>query len=108
MITHTEPVLAVEHASDTDLLRGACSITGGYVYNGTAIPELRGVYLFGDYCSNDIGAFRYCDGAVMGAMRVPDLSGVADGLASFGEDNAGELYMVFVGSDEVYKIVPGT
>jgi glucose/arabinose dehydrogenase len=108
MITHTEPVLAVEHGSGSELLRGACSISGGYVYNGTAIPGLRGVYFFGDYCSNDIGAFRWCEGEVMGAMRADDLGGVGDGLASFGEDNAGELYVVFVESEEVFKIVPGT
>jgi glucose/arabinose dehydrogenase len=103
---HAEPVLVVEHDTTTDLLRGACSITGGYVYQGSAIPDLRGVYLFGDYCSDDIGAFRWCEGAVMGDQRVADLRGVGNGIASFGEDNAGEMYMAFVQDGTVVKIVP--
>ncbi len=105
-VTQTEPVLAYAHMSSTETLRGACSITGGYVYRGSAIPELRGVYLYGDYCSNDIGAFRYCEGSVMGDQRVSDLRSTGGGISSFGEDNAGELYMTFLGSDQVFKIVP--
>jgi glucose/arabinose dehydrogenase len=107
-ITQVEPVVAIPHDSATEPLRGACSVTGGYVYRGSAIPELQGVYIYGDYCSDDIAAFRYCDGAVMGHQRVGDLRGTGGGLSSFGEDNAGELYMTFVGSNEVYKIIPGT
>lgn len=104
---HAEPVLVVEHDRDTELLRGACSITGGYVYRGSAIPDLRGVYLFGDYCSDDVGAFRWCEGAVTGEQRVADLRGVGNGLASFGEDNAGELYIGYAGDGTVVKIVAG-
>ncbi len=85
----------------------ACSITGGYVYDGSAIDGLQGVYLYGDFCSRNIGALRYCDGAVMGHQRVDDLTDVDRGLASFGEDNAGELYLIYVGGDAVYRIIPG-
>jgi glucose/arabinose dehydrogenase len=107
-ITHTEPIFDVTHDSGSETVRGACSITGGYVYRGSAIPELQGVYLYGDYCSDDIGALRYCDGAVMGHQRADDLRSVGGGLSSFGEDNDGELYMTFVNSNDVFKIVPGT
>lgn len=63
-----------------------CSITGGYVYRGAALPALRGMYLFGDYCSGEImGLF---DGAPQ-VLRSTGLS-----ISSFGEDEAGELYVV--------------
>lgn len=103
---HTEPVLVVEHDSDP-LLRGACSIAGGYVYRGSAIPELQGVYFFGDYCSNDIAAFRWCEGSVMGAQRVEDLRLTGGALAAFGQDNAGEIYIVNLRSGEVLRVISG-
>ena len=100
--THTPPVLDYAHDSRTAVLRGACSITGGFVYRGTAIPALRGAYLFGDYCSSDVGAFRYCSGTVREPMRL-DLGGAVDSVVSFGEDNMGELYVV--NGDSVRRIV---
>ena len=95
-IDHRPPDLVLDHDLPGELLDGACSIIGGYVYRGAAIPELSGVYLFGDFCSPHIGALRYCDGEVVGAQRVTDLTGVGDGLASFGQDEQGELYLVFI------------
>ena len=105
---HSEPVVVVEHGSDP-ILRSACSITGGYVYRGAAIPALRGVYLFGDYCSRDVAAFRWCEGSVMGLQRAADLeiSDARGGLAAFGEDNAGEVYMLNVRGGSVLRIIPG-
>jgi glucose/arabinose dehydrogenase len=66
-----------------------CSVTGGYVYRGRALPGLAGRYLFGDYCSGTIWALeRTPDGEV----RVEAL--LRDGaVSSFGEDEAGELYV---------------
>jgi glucose/arabinose dehydrogenase len=106
---HAEPVLVVRHSSDP-IQRDACSITGGVVYRGPDIPDLRGVYLFGDYCSGDIAAFRWCDGAIQGsAERVPGLRG--RGVVSFGEDNAGNIYLVNFQADgagnKVFRIIEG-
>ncbi len=96
-ITQVPPIMEFVHTSD-ETLRGACSITGGYVYRGTEIAALDGTYLFGDYCSRDIVAARRCsDGTVM-SQRVDDLSRVVNGLASFGEDNAGNVYVVDLGA----------
>lgn len=107
MVTnHTPPIFEVGHDSTTEVLRGACSITGGYVYHGTAIPALRGAYLFGDACSDDVAAFRYCEGEVMGAQRIPSLNGLGAQLSSFGEDHDGELYLIYHASGDVLKIVP--
>ena len=91
--THAAPVLDIAHDSRTTVLRSSCSITGGFVYRGTAIRALRGAYIFGDYCSSDIAAFRYCDGAVREPMRL-DMGGGVDSVVSFGEDNMGELYVI--------------
>jgi glucose/arabinose dehydrogenase len=89
---------------------GRCSVTGGYVYRGGAIPGLQGTYFFADYCSGQIWSFRY-DGNNLTefADRTSELdpgSGMSiDQISSFGEDAAGELYIVDL-DGEVYKIEP--
>ncbi|MDB6149328.1 MAG: hypothetical protein JWQ44_776 [Chthoniobacter sp.] len=90
---------------------GAASITGGYVYRGTAIPGLQGTYFFGDFLSGQINSFTY-DGLSLTNFqnRTPQLdpSGTRLGgsvLASFGQDATGELYVVDI-SGELYKIIP--
>lgn len=69
--------------------QSGCSVTGGYVYRGVAKPGLRGVYVFGDYCSGTVWSLRVVDGRATGvrkeAFKIPSLT-------SFGEDAAGELY----------------
>jgi glucose/arabinose dehydrogenase len=91
---------------------GNCSITGGYVYRGTAIPELLGHYLFGDYCSDRIWALRYEGNEITSLVELTDLlnpDGRVDGLAAIGQDGAGELYLVDrdgTTDGEVYRIVP--
>ncbi len=68
-----------------------CSVTGGYVYRGEAIPDLQGVYLYGDWCSGIVwGAYR--DEA--GAWQTVELMGTFRHITSFGEDEAGELYLL--------------
>ena len=81
-------------------VRGRCSVTGGYVYRGDAFPELRGAYLFGDYCSGEIWALRYQDGQVVDErMYSPDIGE----LTSFGLDRDGNLYVT--AWDSVYRVV---
>lgn len=69
---------------------GDCSVTGGYVYRGAALPGLTGVYLYGDYCSGRMWAM------VSGADGFESALFLSTGLniSSFGEDEAGELYVV--------------
>lgn len=72
---------------------GRCSITGGYVYRGTAVPALRGLYLFGDYCSGDLFALSAAANRKSSTMpRVLMKTGLR--ISSFGEDEAGEIYLV--------------
>jgi glucose/arabinose dehydrogenase len=81
---------------------GGCTVTGGYVYRGSAIPELYGAYVFGDYCIGRLEAIRVEGGRVT-EHRV--LGPVVEGLSSFGEDAEGELYAMSLGG-EVSRIVP--
>lgn len=103
---HAAPIVTFRHGADDSPLRNGCSVTGGYVYHGSAIEGLQGAYLYGDYCSQDIVAFKYCQGEVVGHQRVQGLTALASGLGSFGQGNDGELYLVYHGSGHIKKIVP--
>lgn len=83
---YVQPVLAVAHAGPCD------SITGGYVYRGNAYPRMQGVYLFGDYCRGYIdGLTRNGNTFTRQSLRA---AGTAGFNASFGEDQAGNVYLV--------------
>ncbi len=88
-----------------------CSVTGGYVYRGCKMPDLRGTYFYGDFCSAFVRSFRVVNGlAVDHQDRTAELesSGVSiDQIASFGEDARGELYIVDLGG-EIFKILPAS
>jgi glucose/arabinose dehydrogenase len=79
-----------------------CSVTGGYVYRGEEFPLLGGIYLFGDYCSGRIWGLAAPTG---GGWRVAELAQADVRLSSFGEDEAGELYLVDMGRGELFKII---
>ncbi len=86
------------------------SVTGGYVYRGVAIPDLRGTYFFGDFVSDRVWSFRYVSPGIEGfqerTAEVAPTSGPAiESIASFGEDARGELYIVSL-KGQVFKIVP--
>jgi glucose/arabinose dehydrogenase len=70
---------------------GGCSVTGGVVYRGSAIPELDGSYLFGDFCDPRVRALRP---AGEGGYEPPDLGVEVPGLVSFGTDASGEVYVL--------------
>ena len=73
--------------------QGRCSITGGYVYRGTAVAAVRGTYLFGDYCSGELFALSAsANKRSSTAPRVVMQTGMR--ISSFGEDEAGEVYIV--------------
>ena len=80
---HADPVWEYGH---TD----GCSVTGGFVYRGSAIAELYGAYVFGDYCTSRLWAIQISTGEVEFADLGAPVPGGA--LASFAEDQAGELY----------------
>ena len=78
-----------------------CVVTGGYVYRGQAIPSLAGTYLFADYCGGSVwGLARDATGSW--ARSEPVETGLR--ISSFGEDAAGELYLVDL-DGAVYRLV---
>ncbi len=88
--------------------RAGCSITGGYVYRGTALPELRGTYFYGDYCTGLVRSLRLVGSGPAesrdwtSALRTRS-GGAMDALSSFGVDSKGELHLVLL-SGEIYKL----
>jgi glucose/arabinose dehydrogenase len=80
--------------------RGA-TVVGGYVYRGSAIPELRGAYLFGDFYNPQIRMLVPSDRG----FRHLKLNARVDNLASFGQDQTGELYLLSL-SGPVYRLAP--
>jgi len=83
---------------------GTCSVIGGYVYHGSAMPAIQGHYFYSDYCAGWVRSFRYQNGAAVdqkdwGYFFTPVTT------TSFGRDAAGELYVMSANS--VYKLIPG-
>ncbi len=87
-----EPILDYGHDA-------GCSVIGGYVYRGAALPALQGAYLYGDFCSGEIWAARNAGGA----WEVVDSRSTNFSITTLGEDEAGELYVADLGG-EVYRI----
>jgi hypothetical protein len=81
--------------------REGCSITGGFVYRGRALPDLVGHYFYADYCRGWVRSFRFADGQITEPHEwsLPDVGEIS----SFGQDARGELY-VLSGSGGVYRI----
>jgi glucose/arabinose dehydrogenase len=79
----------------------ACSITGGYVYRGSAIPAIRGHYFYSDYCAGFLRSFRFENGV---AVDQKDWGLSTGAVESFGVDFAGELYMIT--GNNIVKIAP--
>lgn len=91
------PLLSIHHGE------GDCSVIGGYVYRGELIPELDGVYVFGDFCTGQLTGIQ----PTVDGPAVADLTVRLDGaqLWSFGQDRNGEIY-VLQGDGLVAKLVP--
>jgi glucose/arabinose dehydrogenase len=96
----TDPVLEIRHGG-----RNGCSVTGGEVYRGSAIPELRGHYFYADWCWGWIRSFRYDAGRV---TRPRDWSNQlrAQNVSAFGRDANGEILVLDWQAATVSRIVP--
>jgi glucose/arabinose dehydrogenase len=95
----TLPIVEYDHSL------GRCSVTGGYVYRGVAFPMLTGGYFFADYCSGTI--WTISSAAASPASRVVLLQSGLN-ISSFGQDDAGELYVTDHTGGHIYKIIGST
>ena len=84
---HRFPVAVYDHGE-------GCAVTGGYVYRGAGLPDLRGRYLYGDFCSGRVWSLD-----AENPEAGPELLFAQGGLrlASFAEDAVGELYLISLG-----------
>ena len=86
---------------------GACTVIGGFVYRGCAVPQYQGLYFYAEYCADWIKVFRESGGV---AVDFADLSselgwsGSNGAIASFAEDDSGELYVLTL-SGTLYKMM---
>jgi hypothetical protein len=86
LANYTAPAVTYTHEE-------GCSVTGGYVYRGTEIPELAGTYFYSDWCSKWIRSFRYVNGQVTEERDWSTDLGQPGQVNTFGIDGAGELYL---------------
>jgi glucose/arabinose dehydrogenase len=93
---HTLPIFEYDHNG------GGASITGGYVYRGSAIDGLDGTYFFADFVNDKVMSFHFTGAPITNADvtdRTAELlspNGISGGISSFGEDAAGNLYLVSI------------
>ncbi|MCA9924432.1 MAG: hypothetical protein KC421_18775 [Anaerolineales bacterium] len=90
------PVLEYNHSQ-------GCSITGGYVYRGSAYPMLFGNYFAGDYCTGIIWSLAP---QADGSWTSTQATRLETQISSFGEDFSGELYVLGHATGEIYHIQP--
>jgi glucose/arabinose dehydrogenase len=84
---YTSPVVTYTHEE-------GLSITGGFVYRGSEIPELDGTYFYSDWVSQWIRGFKFVDGQVTEEKDwTEDLGGKVGSVTTFGLDGHGELYL---------------
>jgi len=91
------PVLEYAHFG------GTCSITGGYMYRGSALPALVGNYFYADFCAGSVHSIQGPSGANPGDWT--NLLSPGANISSFGQDARGELYIVQL-DGPVWRIVP--
>ncbi|GAB4531508.1 MAG: PQQ-dependent sugar dehydrogenase [Anaerolineae bacterium] len=90
----TLPVVEYDHSQ-------GCSVTGGLVYRGQDYPGMQGIYFYADFCSGRIWGLKY-DGAAWQSALLLD---TPYGIASFGEDEAGNLYLSDYFGGSIYRII---
>ena len=101
-----EPIVEYPHVPTSDRPDHGLSITGGYVYRGKKIPDLVGVYIYGDFETGRVWGLRYENGKVVAKGELVDLKHSPKlNIASFGEDPEGELYILAF-DGRVHEIVP--
>jgi glucose/arabinose dehydrogenase len=92
----TQPIHTYTHGP-------ACSLTGGYVYRGNLLPELRGTYFYGDYCGGWVRSGRVTSSGLVEEHEQLMAPLLNDNVVSFGEDSDGEIYVIMA-SGRLYRL----
>ena len=90
---YSPPVVEYDHSL-------GCAVVGGFVYRGTVSPSLQGIYFYGDNCSGRIWGLRM----VSGQWQTTQLLSTSHFISSFGEDEAGNLYLCDLNGGSVYAL----
>ena len=90
----TDPVAEYSHDF-------GCSVTGGFVYRGRRYESMRGLYFFADYCSGNMWTLPAARRGEEETLRLES----GRSIASFGENEAGELFVVDH-QGELLRVVP--
>ncbi|MFJ4466746.1 PQQ-dependent sugar dehydrogenase [Streptomyces sp. NPDC089424] len=98
----TEPANHVPPIHEYDRANFGCSVTGGFVYRGKAIPALKGQYVYSDYCDGTVRSLQLKDGKV---TAVHDLGANGGEVISLAQGGNGELYVLAIGGS-VFRIDP--
>lgn len=98
----TEPANHVPPVHEYDRNGLGCSVTGGFVYRGRAVPALRGQYVYSDYCDGTLRTLRIENGKVTGTS---DLGVNGGEVVSFVQSRKGELYALDIGGS-IHRIDP--
>lgn len=100
------PITEYNH-SDTVLMHtsGNASVTGGYVYRGTAIAGLNGAYFYADEVSSQVAVLRNCRGTPVTPVAVDFATATCGNPTSFGEDANGEILVACFSGRQIYRIV---
>jgi len=96
----TAPVAEYSHGE-------GCSVTGGFVYRGAALPEWQGIYFYGDYCSGVVWGLPADGEAVQvagNASAAVPLFQTGFRITTFGVDDFGELYLSDYTTGAVYRL----
>ncbi len=97
------PVLEYDHQT-------GCSVTGGEVYRGKALPSLDGIYFYSDFCTAIVRSFRWSEGVLSDHWdwkQSLDPEFRLSNVSAFASDQEGELYLLST-DGLIYKLVPGT
>ncbi|MEX0976432.1 MAG: PQQ-dependent sugar dehydrogenase [Woeseia sp.] len=92
---NVDPITEYDHSQGN-------SVTGGYVYRGSDVPDLEGFYVFGDFGSGRIWAVPFDSPQ---GTEPTELIDTALNIASFAEGNAGELYVLHINGGTIHQIV---
>jgi len=96
-------VLPIEEYTHSE----GCSITGGHIYRGCAIPDLAGTYFYSDFCTSFVRTFEVLAGVAINQADITADVGTAGNVSTFGEDARGEIYIANLGG-QVYRIIVDT